>query len=41
MPIQSRSKFTQGELFYPPAQLPELPTETHRGMVELLILMMH
>jgi hypothetical protein len=41
MPIESRSKSSQGELFYSPAQLPELPPEVHRGMIELLVRMMH
>jgi hypothetical protein len=40
MPIQSRLKSSQGELFYPPAKLPDLPPEVHRGMLHLLVRMM-
>ena len=36
MPTPLRSRASQGELFSPPAKLPQLPPETHQKVVRLL-----
>jgi hypothetical protein len=41
MPITSRFRASQGELFAPPVQLPQLPPEAYQGMVRLLARMMN
>jgi hypothetical protein len=41
MPITSRFRTSQGELFSPPAQLPQLPPEAYQRMVRLLARMMN
>jgi len=41
MPITSRFRARQGELFSPPAQLPQLPPEAYQRMVRLLARMMN
>ena len=41
MPITSRLRTSQGELFSPPAQLPQLPPEAYQRMVRLLARMMN
>jgi hypothetical protein len=41
MPITSRFRASQGELFSPPAQLPQLPPEAYQQMVRLLARMMN
>lgn len=41
MPIPSRFRARQGELFSPPAQLPQQPPEAYQRMVRLLARMMN
>lgn len=36
-----RSRANQGELFSPPAKLPQLPSEAHQKMVRLLARMIN
>jgi len=41
MSITSRFRASQGELFSPPAPLPQLPPEAYQRMVRLLARMMN
>lgn len=41
MHTPSRSRTRQGELFSPPAKLPQLSTEAHQKMVRLLARMLN
>ena len=41
MHMPSRFRVHQGELFVPPAKLPQLPPEAHRKMVRLLARMLN
>ena len=41
MPTPLRFRASQGELFSPPAKLPQLPPETHHKMVRLLARMLN
>ncbi len=41
MHIPSRSRTSQGELFSPPAKLPQLSPETYQKMVRLLARMLN
>ena len=41
MHTRLRSRANQGELFSPPAKLPQLPAEAHQKMVRLLARMLN
>ena len=41
MSTPTRFRVSQGELFSPPAKLPQLPIEAHQRMVRLLARMMN